>query len=60
MAVSVQQIFSIFNNFIAKNIANWQLEKSNERNKTEKTDLFFQKNFNFWISTKKLDALKSL
>ena len=47
MAVSVQQIFSIFNNFIAKNIANWQLEKSNERNKTEKTDLFFQKTSTF-------------
>ena len=36
-------------NKLTLNIANWQLEKSNERKETEtKTDLFFSKNLQFF------------
>ena len=53
--------FSINISLTLWNIANWQLEKSNERKETEtKTDLFFFPKKTFWISMKKLDGPKSL
>ena len=42
----------IFN--LSKNIANWHLEKSIERKKTEQNRLIFSKIFNPWISMKNI------
>ena len=47
-------------NLKIENIANWQLEKSNERKKTKKNLLIFSKIFDSWISNKQLDALTAL
>ena len=41
-------------------MANWPLEKSNERMDTEKNWLFCSNTFNFWISKKKIDRLEAV